>query len=113
MHIAQHAILKRNRCRKILPRNFLPWRLKTSLRFAAVVSIQYVTKAGPGPKCKRDKTMKTSPIDITEEILGSRTLIVETNIEVRVRRSHSAPKPWLLVKEIKAMGIDTQYTPKR
>ncbi len=31
----------------------------------------------------------TSPIDMTEEILGSRTLIVATNAETNVRATHS------------------------
>ena len=51
--------------------------------------IQYITRVGPGPKLRRDKMTNTSPIDITEEILGNRTLIVATNAETNVRATHS------------------------
>ena len=34
---------------------------------------------------------KTSPIEMTEEILGNRTLIVATKTETNVRTTHSEP----------------------
>src|SRR5688572_4556583 len=90
-HKAQQLRLNKKRCRRILPRMFVPLIRRTSLMCATDMSIQYMISVGPGPKYKRDKITKTSPIDTTEEILGSRTLIVETNTETQVRITHVMP----------------------
>jgi len=70
------------------------------------MSIQYITKVGPGLKYKSDKMTKTSPIETTDEIFGSRTLIVETNTETHVRIAHVNPNSPGRDRLYKAAGID-------
>jgi hypothetical protein len=46
-------------------------------------------RVGPAPKYRRDKMTKMSPIEMTDEILGSRTFRVAMKIETKVRAAHS------------------------
>jgi hypothetical protein len=65
-----------------------------------------VTKAGPAPKFNKESIIKTSPIEITDEIFGRRTLIVETNTDVIVRRAQSTPKSRELERTYPEAGKD-------
>src|SRR5262245_50387556 len=85
---AQQLRLKRKRCGRIFPLRLVPCLRRTSLKRPTVVSIQYVTSAGPEPKYSSDRITKTSPIEITEEIFGNRRLIVATNNDAKVRDAH-------------------------
>jgi hypothetical protein len=78
-----------------------------------LISIQYITNVGPGPKYRSDKITKTSPIEITEEIFGKRTLIVATKIETKVRRIHSRPNSEPRVRLKIAAGMERARTVDR
>ena len=59
------------------------------------------------------KMMKTSPIEMTAESFGNRTLIVATKIEMTVNRNHWIEKPFFALKQRRAKGMLAIYTPSR
>jgi len=71
---------------------------------------QYVINAGPGPKRSKITMMKTSPIEITAESLGSLMLIVATKTEVIVKRNQAAEKSLEAVKQRNVKGRASRYT---